>query len=408
MATEIVTSFWPINDSNGDPVSGAKIYVYDVGTTTPQSLYSDTGLSASVSNPIITNSAGRTTTDGGTTVGMVYKASGSYKIVVKTSADVTIYALDNIDGRVPVGSGALAIANGGTGQTTASAALSALGGVDAATVADLAADVAALVGAEASTEKTHLATGETGERPATPVEGDVRRNTTTNRWEGYNDAAAWETFFTNTEIASSGEATAGTDNTKVMTPARVAAAITAQSGMVMIGTPQDANSSATIDFEDLDSTYEAYEVRLSNVKPATDDVALWLRVGTGATPTYQSGASDYSYNVSYINTGTLADEGNNSAAQIVITGANGGGQGIGNAAGEHYSGSVKFDNPESSSDFQLFRIEAAYLNTTTALNGPVTGAGKYNSATAVTAIRFMMSSGAIASGRFTLYGLRRA
>jgi hypothetical protein len=407
MATAIQTSFWPINDSNGDPVSGAKIYVYDVGTTTPRAIYSDTALSVAVSNPIIANSAGRTTTDGGTTVGMVYTATGSYKLVVKTSADVTLYTLDNIDGGVPVGSGALAITNGGTGATIAATALSNLGGASAADLADLAADVAALAGAAASTEKTHLATGTTAQRPATPAEGDVRRNTTTARWEGYNGSAAWETFFTNTEIASSGEATAGSDNTKVMTPARVAAAITAQSGWVFIDA-QDASSSATIDFTGLDSTYDAYEVRLSNIKPATDDVALWLRIGTGAGPTYQSGAADYSYNVAYINTGTIADEGNNSAAQIVMTGASGAGQGVGNAAGEHYSGSLKFDNPESATDFQTFRFEASYLNTSTALNSVIGGGGKYNSATAITAIRFMFSSGNIASGHFVRYGLRRA
>lgn len=236
MATEIVTSFWPINDSNGDPVSGAKIYVYDAGTTTPQSLYSDTALSVSVSNPIITNSAGRTTTDGGTTVGMVYKAAGSYKIVVKTSADVTIYTLDNIDGRVPVGSGALAIANGGTGNTTAGAALAALGGADASDLADLAAEVAALAGAAASTEKTHIATGTTAQRPATPVEGDVRRNTTLGTWEGYNGSAVWENFVTIPtgqtdpsatdsaegliEIATAAEITTGTDVVRAVTPGR--------------------------------------------------------------------------------------------------------------------------------------------------------------------------------------------
>jgi hypothetical protein len=392
MATEIITSFQQICDANGDPVSGAKIYVYDPGTTTPQSLYSDTGLSVAVSNPIICNSAGRTTTDGGTTVGMVYKATGSYKIVVKTSADVTLYTLDNIDGRVPVGTGALAIANGGTGATTAATALSNLGGASASDLADQAAQLAALAGAAASTEKTHIATGTTAQRPATPVEGDIRRNTTTGDWEGY-DGSTWNEFAEQAQVATD--------------IAAADAIVTATFAWVFISA-QDASSSATIDFTGLGSTYDAYEVRLSNVKPATDDVALWLRIGTGATPTYQSGATDYSYNVAYINTGTIADEGNNSIAQILMTGASGAGQGIGNASGEHYSGSLKFDNPESATDFQTFRFEASYLNTSTALNSVIGGGGKYNSATAVTAIRFMMSSGNIASGHFALYGLRRA
>jgi hypothetical protein len=233
MATAIETSFWPINDANGDPVSGAKIYVYNVGTTTSRAIYSDTSLSVSVSNPIICNSAGRTTTDGGTTVGMVYTATGSYKIVVKTSADVTLYTLDNIDGNVPVGSGALAIANGGTGATSAATALSNLGGASDADLADLASDVAALVGAASSTEKTHLATGTTAQRPASPAEGDVRRNTTTSSYEGYT-GAAWRHFATTStedpsatdseegfiEIAVQSEMETATDVVRAVTPGR--------------------------------------------------------------------------------------------------------------------------------------------------------------------------------------------
>lgn len=406
MATEIFTSFQQICDSSGDPLSGGKVYVYNVGTTTLQSLYSDTSLSVSVSNPIILNSAGRTTTDGGTTVGMVYKASGSYKVVVKTSADVTVFTLDNIDGRVPVGSGALAIANGGTAATTASTALSNLGGASAADLADLAADVAALAGAAASTEKTHIATGTTAQRPASPVEGDVRRNTTTARWEGYNNSAAWETFFTNTEIASSGDATTGTDNTKVMTAARVKSSIDTFSGLIFISA-QDASSSATIDFTGLGSTYDTYVVHYSSVKPATDDVALCVRIGTGAGPTYATGASDYSYQFAYVGTATVTGVGSNSAAQIFLT-TSGTGQGIGNASGEHCSGFLQFDDPEITSNFQTFRFQNSYLNTSTSLNAVIGGGGKYNSAGAITAIRFFMSSGNIASGHFVLYGLRRA
>jgi hypothetical protein len=405
MATAVIASFIQVCDANGDPVSGAKLYIYDAGTTTPRGIFSDTGLSVAVSNPAICNSAGRVTTDGGTTVGLVYTGVGSYKIVAKTSADVTLWTWDSIDGGVPVGSGALAIANGGTGATSAGAALVALGGVDAATVADLAADVAALTGASASTEKTHIATGTTAQRPGTPVEGDVRRNTTTSRWEGYNNSAAWETFFTNTEIASSGEATAGSDNTKVMTPARVAAAITAQAGWVFIEA-KDASNSATIDFTGLGSTYDAYELRYSNVKPATDDVGLTLRIGTGAGPTYQSGASDYGYTTEFIVGTSVAATANATATAIHLT-SSGSTNGIGNASGEHCSGFVQFDNPDDGTDFQIFRFKGAHLNPSTVIYS-TDGAGKYSSATAVTAIRFLMTSGNIASGHFVLYGLRRA
>lgn len=227
MATEIITSFDQQCDASGDPMSGAKVYVYDVGTTTLKTVYSDTALSVSVANPIVCDSAGRHD--------MRYIATGSYKIVVKTSADVTVYTRDNIDGRVPVGSGALAIANGGTGATTAGAALTALGGATTAELADVAADVAALSGTLASTEKTHVATGTTAQRPASPAEGDIRRNTTDSVWEFYNGSAYQNVVVMPTgqtdpsatdsaegliEIAIQSEMETGTDVVRAVTPGR--------------------------------------------------------------------------------------------------------------------------------------------------------------------------------------------
>lgn len=391
MATGITTSTQQITDSNGDPVSGAKIYVYNVGTTTLRAIYSDTGLSVAVSNPVICNSAGRTTTDGGTTVGMVYTAVGSYKIVVKDSSDNTLFTFDGIDGGVPVGSGTVAIANGGTGAATAPAALSNLGGASASDLADLAAEVAALAGAAASTEKTHIATGTTAQRPVTPIEGDIRRNTTTGDWEGY-DGAVWDEFAEQAQVA---------------TDIAAAVATNAAAEAWKFISAQNASSSATIDFTGLDGTYDAYEVRFSSVKPATDDTALWLRIGTGGGPTYASGGSDYSYQYALVNTSTIGDEGSTGAAQMLLTSA-GAGSGIGNAAGEHCSGWLQFDDPDDASNFQTFQYQNRYLNTSTALTAIIGGAGKYNTAAAITAIRFMMSSGNIASGHFALYGLRKS
>lgn len=228
MATDIITTFGQQCDASGDPMSGAKIYVYDVGTTTLKSVWSDTALSVAAANPIVCDSAGRHD--------IRYIAVGSYKIVVKTSADVTVFTRDNIDGRVPVGSGALAIANGGTGSTSAAAAITALGGATAAEVAAIAADVASLSGQLASSEKTHIATGTTAQRPATPAEGDIRRNTDLTTFEGYN-GSAWINFAvlptaqtdpsaTDTaegfiEIATQAEIETGTDVVRAVTPGRV-------------------------------------------------------------------------------------------------------------------------------------------------------------------------------------------
>lgn len=229
MATEVITSFLQITDDDLVIVPGAEVSVYDVGTTTLKSVFSDTALSVGAANPIICNSAGLHD--------MRYIAVGSYKIVIRrTGAGTTIRTRDNIDGRIPVGTGALAIINGGTGATTAPAAITALGGATAAEVAAIAADVASLSGQLASSEKTHIATGTTAQRPATPAEGDIRRNTDLTTFEGYN-GSAWINFAvlptaqtdpsaTDTaegfiEIATQAEMETGTDVVRAVTPGRV-------------------------------------------------------------------------------------------------------------------------------------------------------------------------------------------
>lgn len=376
MSVEIITSFDQICDASGDPMSGAKIYVYDVGTTTPRNVYAASDLSGSAAaNPIVTDSAGRHD--------MRYTATGSYKIVVKTSADVTVYTRDNIDGRVPVGgTGILAIANGGTGASTAAGALAALSAPTAAEVADLAAQVAALAGSAASTEKTHIATGTTAQRPAAPADGDIRRNTTIPQWEGYSGAAAaWQKLAVATEVTTEIAVTIGTSYFTTAT----------------------ASSSTVIDITtNLTDTYESYFVELTSVKPVTDDVSLNIRVGTGGGPTYQT--SGYSTGAVCTGVGATATIGGTAQAAIITTNV-GSSNGIGNASGEHVRGRVKFSNPEGT-DFLLIEWD---LSLVSAAGTPVrtVGAGMWATAGAVTGIRFMMSSGNIASGTFRHYGVRK-
>lgn len=74
-------------DDNGDPLSAGKVYTYEAGTSTPKATYSDTDLTTPNANPIVLDAAGRAT---------IFLSASSYKFVVKTSADATIYTQDNI------------------------------------------------------------------------------------------------------------------------------------------------------------------------------------------------------------------------------------------------------------------------------------------------------------------------
>jgi hypothetical protein len=76
-------------DSNGDPISGAKLYFYQTGTSTPQDTFSDSALSTANANPVVADSAGR--------FGDIFlSASPAYKVVLKDASDVTIDTWDPV------------------------------------------------------------------------------------------------------------------------------------------------------------------------------------------------------------------------------------------------------------------------------------------------------------------------
>ena len=183
------------------------------------------------------------------------------------------------------------------------------------------------------------------------------------------------------------------------------AALAAAPAMVFIST-QEASSSAAIDFTGLGDTYDHYELVVSNAKPATDDVVANIRVGTGGGPTYQS--SGYTWAVAgTVGAGPTALTNGSTSDTLIQMASATAANGVGNASGESWSGTIKFNNPEASNLFSLY-YQAVYNRAADGIVYVVSGAGSYNSVSAVTAIRFLFSSGNIASGRFTLYGYRKS
>jgi hypothetical protein len=136
MTAHIAKPFIHVEDSNGNPYVEANLYVYDVGTTNLKSIYSNTGLSISLTNPLVSDAAGN--------FARAYLASGSYKLRAETEGGSLIWEIDNIDTGLTSGSGPLAISAGGTSATTAASARTALGAASQTDVDDLSADIATL------------------------------------------------------------------------------------------------------------------------------------------------------------------------------------------------------------------------------------------------------------------------
>lgn len=82
-------SFQQFFDDNGDPLSGGLLYTYEAGTSTPKATYKTEDESVANANPVELDSAGRAD---------IWLASGAYKLVLKTSADVLVDEYDNITG----------------------------------------------------------------------------------------------------------------------------------------------------------------------------------------------------------------------------------------------------------------------------------------------------------------------
>lgn len=173
--------------------------------------------------------------------------------------------------------------------------------------------------------------------------------------------------------------------------------------MALIGTATASNS-ASVSFTGLSSTYHHYIVVIDHVVVQTDDVSLIMRTSTNGGSSYDSGASDYRYQVSGTqDSGTDSSANSTGATSLLIT-AGGGGAGIGNATNESFSGRVTIYNP-SVAGYGHVTWEAVYYNTVPRVTR-VMGAGMRIAAADIDAIQFLASSGNLVSGTFKLYGVR--
>lgn len=75
-----------MTDTNGQALSGGKIYTYSAGTTSNKTTWSDFGETTPLTNPIILDAYGKK---------QVF-ADGLYKFVVQNSSGATLYTFDNL------------------------------------------------------------------------------------------------------------------------------------------------------------------------------------------------------------------------------------------------------------------------------------------------------------------------
>lgn len=148
------------------------------------------------------------------------------------------------------------------------------------------------------------------------------------------------------------------------------------------------------------SYFHSYLFVLAKVLPATDDVVLQLRTSSDGGSTYDSSAGNYRHEHMRASSAAVAAGGSTSDTEIEMVPA---GSAIGNATDEGISGLVWVLNPKAAAHCRIV-WDATYADNA-GLTRKINGSGARLSAADVDAVRFLMSSGNLASGEIRMYGL---
>ena len=178
-------------------------------------------------------------------------------------------------------------------------------------------------------------------------------------------------------------------------------------GNLILLSTQTASSSSTISFtSNIDSTYKEYIFKFYDLNPGTDASYFQFQADTGTNTSYNQTMTTTWFN-SYHNE---ADSGTNlgystgdDQAQGTsfqsITGL------IGNGADESGAGILHIFDPSNSTFTKHYMSRMQYLDRNDA-SIEIYSAGYFNTATALTRVRFKMASGNIDSGTIKLYGIK--
>jgi microcystin-dependent protein len=89
----------PILDASGDPIPGARLRFFNSGTTTPRTVYSDSGLTVSLGSVVYCDSSGfPVAASGSSTRVVIYVGSAAYKIIVEDALGATVATYDAVRG----------------------------------------------------------------------------------------------------------------------------------------------------------------------------------------------------------------------------------------------------------------------------------------------------------------------
>jgi len=170
---------------------------------------------------------------------------------------------------------------------------------------------------------------------------------------------------------------------------------------------QNPSNAATVNMvTTIDSTYSRYYIEITDVVPATDGVQFMARVSDDGGSSWKSGASDYEYRTTQWDNGADAEvvtrATGDSAFRLTTDTTN---KDMGSDGGKGGTFTVTLSNPANTSLQQLVMWQGQWDTPSGSGTANSFGGGNYSTAEAIDGIQFLMSSGNVESGKFSLYGL---
>ena len=162
---------------------------------------------------------------------------------------------------------------------------------------------------------------------------------------------------------------------------------------------QVASGDADLITTGLSTTYASYAVSISNLKPTDNRKAFYIRFGNSSGIVT---STNYRYHNETNNSGSGGYSGGNSASNSLFDI----GPDIGNGSGEGLNG-MFFIQPGNSSVFPSIIGNSVWSNDDNYAQGG-TFIGQYNAALTMDRLQIRFSSGTIASGRLTVWGIAHA
>ena len=193
------------------------------------------------------------------------------------------------------------------------------------------------------------------------------------------------------------------NGTSIFDAGSMAAGIGSSMNFISKGT---ASSSATIDFTSgIDSTYKEYLFIFKDIHPATDEAHFQFQADTGTNTNYNQTITSTSF-VAYNNEGGTAQgvSYNANHDQAQTTNFQNLNANLGNGNDESLSGYLHLFSPSQTAHVKQFMSVTTEYEFSNYAHQLHVG-GFFNTTSALTRVRFKMSSGNIDAGTISLYGI---